>query len=61
MITRAIKDFVKELYQQESDLYQEEISDFIYLEFGIKVRQSQVSKLLKKLEYSRKICIVKAT
>ena len=59
-ITRTIEVFIQKIIELEPDLYQEEICDFIYLEYGAHVKQPQLSKVLDRLNQSRKVCTVRA-
>ncbi|RFU31029.1 hypothetical protein B7463_g5310, partial [Scytalidium lignicola] len=54
VITPDIEQAVKEVIYTSNDLYQDEVADFIYDEFDIKLSQSAISKLLKKLNITHK-------
>jgi transposase len=54
IITPAVKTYVYQLLQEDLTLYQDEIADYIHLEFDIQLSQSAVLKLLKKLKQTLK-------
>ena len=54
IITPEMEQRVLDHIALYNDLYQEEIIDFLYDEYGIKPSQSTISKLLKRLKITRK-------
>lgn len=53
-ITNRMKVVVQELVNIDAEIYQDEIADFIYEEFNVKLSQSIVSRLLKSLKITHK-------
>ena len=45
---------MEEIIARDPSLYQDEICDYIWLEFAVIVNQPQVSRLLKRIKLNRK-------
>lgn len=60
IITPELLEYAIALIERNATLYQDEVADFIYMEFGIQLDQSQVSRLLKQAGISHKKLSVQA-
>jgi transposase len=60
IITPKILEYAIALIERNATLYQNEVADFIFMEFGIQLDQPQVSKLLKQAGISHKKLSVQA-
>lgn len=54
LITPPMEAFIKQLLQRDPSLYQDEISTYIDLQYGVKVDQPTISRCLKRLKITRK-------
>jgi transposase len=52
--TPEVEDFVRRLLEDDSDLYQDEIADYIWLEYTIQLSQPSISRLLRRIKHTRK-------
>lgn len=53
--TPQVIDLITKDYIADPELYLNEISDYIYMEFDLKLSVPMVSKLLKKMKYTYKV------
>ena len=60
IITPELLEYAIALIERNATLYQDEVADFIYMEFGIQLDQPQVSRLLKQAGISHKKLSVQA-
>ena len=60
IITPELLEYAIALIERNATLYQDEVADFIYMEFGIQLDQPQVSRLLKQAGISHKKLFVQA-
>ena len=54
LITPEIELAVAELLASKPSTYQDEIADFLYEEFDVKLSQPRISELIKRINYSHK-------
>jgi transposase len=52
--TPEVEDFVRRLLEDNSDLYQDEIADYIWLEYAVRLSQPSISRLLRRIKHTRK-------
>ena len=60
IITPELLEYTITLIKHNATLYQDEVTDFIYMEFGIQLDQPQVSRLLKQAGISHKKLSIQA-
>ncbi|RFU29028.1 hypothetical protein B7463_g7320, partial [Scytalidium lignicola] len=54
IVTPEIEEAVIKLVAMSNEIFQDEITDFVYDEFNVQLSQSMISRLLKKLDISYK-------
>ena len=49
-----VDNFIRRLLEDNSDLYQDEIADYIWLEYTIQLSQPSILRLLRRIKHTRK-------
>ena len=54
-IIRLIKEDLVGILLETPDLWQEELREYVELEYGINVSRQTISNIIKRLEFTRKV------
>ncbi len=60
IINAEMRAFIAELTERDSDLFLDEIADYIYAEFEVVVSNSQVCRAMKRMNQTNKVVTVAA-